>query len=127
MKRIATVLIFTFFTTHSYSQGSDDFSIFFISFSNDCIFQYSHVMDTVALLLYHDEEINNNEKFDTIKLFKNQWECIDFDQYDNYKKEIKDQIAIIYSRIVDTGVSLSFRFIFVEEKWFLCRIVDYSM
>lgn len=127
MKRIATVLIFTFFTTHSYSQGSDDFSIFFISFSNDCIFQYSHVMDTVALLLYHDEEINNNEKFDTIKLFKNQWECIDFDQYDNYKKEIKDQIAIIHSRIVDTGVSLSFRFIFVEEKWFLCRIVDYSM
>ena len=127
MKRIATVLIFTFFTTHSYSQGSDDFSIFFISFSHDCIFQYSHVMDTVALLLYHDEEINNNEKFDTIKLFKNQWECIDFEQYYNYNKEIKDQIAIIHSRIVDTGVSLSFRFIFVEEKWFLCRIVDYSM
>ncbi len=108
-------------------QSNDNFDNFFAKFTNDCTFQSSHVVDSVMLIQCNEDETNYIEQIDTLELYRESWQCVDFSMYENIKEDVCDRNAVIRCRINDTGILLYFFFVFVEKDWFLYKIVDYSV
>lgn len=127
MKKLILFLIMTISASCAGGQSNNNFDDFFVMFMNDCVFQSSHVVDSVLLIQYNGDGRTENEQMDTIEFYQKSWQCIDFHLYENIKEEVSERTAVIRSRIEDTGVVLSFYFVLVDEKWCLCRIIDYSM
>ena len=127
MKHYILFLIMTVSSPCVFGQSNNNFDNFFAKFTNDCTFQSSHIVDSVTLIQYNEDETNYIEQIDTLELYKNFWQCVDFSMYENIKEDEFDRNAVIRSRINDTGLLLYFFFVFVEENWYLYQIVDYSM
>lgn len=108
-------------------QSNNNFDSFFAIFRNDCTFQSSHIVDSVMLIQYNEDETKYIDRMDTLDIYKKSWQCVDFSMYESIKEDEFNRNAIIRSRINDTGILLYFFFVFVEEDWFLYQIIDCSM
>lgn len=130
--------LFFFFLLTSVSFAADpsprneSFDDFFIEFMENQEFQKSRIQFPLSSVTVHME----TEKFDTVKVEKNQWKYNDFKmlrtglqvrQFDNFDRKLRESDERVVSLIGnDNGLLYSYFYKRIDGRWMLVRILDES-